>query len=158
MCERGRWEDRGISPLLGTVLLVGITICLVAVIAVGFVTGPVDAPTMAAFELTIDGGGSEITIEHATGDAIDVRELSLTVAVDGEELSEQPPVPFVGAVGFDGAPTGPFNAEASPHWRPGERASFRVAETNDPTIEVGDTVNVGLVVDGQLLAELEATA
>lgn len=152
-------DERGISPVLGVVLLVAITIALVAVVAasVGAWSLEPASPT-AAFDLEVDAERNAVRIDHVAGDPVDVTELTVFVEVNGEALSNQPPVPFVGAEGFYGAPEGPFNAEAESRWLPGERAEFRVAGTNDPSIEVGDDVVVRLAVNGRTIAELTATA
>lgn len=161
--QRGRkrhraGRTRAISPLVGTVVLLAITLCLVAVIAAGLTTWSLESSSTAAFDLSVDGDAGTIVLEHVAGDAIDVRELSLTIAVDGTELSSQPSVPFVGTNGFYGAPTGPFNGASDPKWQAGERAGLTVASTNSPGLESGDSVTVRLAVDGQLIAELEADA
>lgn len=136
-----------------------ITVCLAAVLVAGAMSiAPGGEPVAAAFDLGADGGTGDISIELVAGDALDVRDVRVTVAVNGADLSEQPPVPFVGAVGYDGAPTGPFNERADPIWRPGERAALTVADTNDPGIDPGDAVAVTLSTDGRVVARLEATA
>jgi len=151
--------ERGISPLVGVLLLIAITVTLAVVVAAAAASLSVGTdPTIAAFDLEADGETAEIEIEHVAGDAIDVREATVVVRIDGTDLSSQPPVPFVGADGFDGAPTGPFNAEADPTWRTGERAAITVAETNDPTLESGDGVTVSISVEGVRIATLETTA
>lgn len=151
--------QRAVNPLLGVLVLVALTAVLATVVAVGASTLSLESPgPTATFDLAVDGEDSRIAIEHGGGDAIDVDELSLAVAIDGEELDAEPPVPFVGAPGFDGAPGGPFNAESDGEWRAGQRGSFVVAETNEPTLESGDVVTVTLVVDGTEVATLEATA
>lgn len=138
--------------------MLAVTVCLVAVIAAGMLTWSLESSSTAAFDLTVDGDAGTIVIEHVAGDAIDVRDLSVTISVDGTALSSQPSVPFVGTGGFYGAPTGPFNGASDPQWRAGERAGLTVASTNTPGLESGDSVTVRLTVDGQLLAELEADA
>jgi FlaG/FlaF family flagellin (archaellin) len=154
-----RTDGRGVSPTVGIVLMIALTVCLGTVVAVGVGTwSPGSSPPTAAFELSADGDRSSITIEHVAGDAVDVRALSVTIAIDGTELSAQPPVPFVGASGFDGAPDGPFNSRADPEWTAGERAGVAVAETNAPELAAGDSVTVTLTVDGRRVAELETTA
>lgn len=152
-------EPRGVSTPVASVLLVALTVILAGVVAAGLGTWSPDStgPT-AAFELSVDGETGEVTLEHVAGDPVDVGELSLTVEVDGEPLAHQPPVPFVGADGYDGSPRGPFNAATDSEWTVGERAGFRVAGTNTPTIEPGREVTVTLVVEGQTIAKLEETA
>lgn len=139
--------------------LLAITVCVAGVVLVGVSTWtPASPAATATFDLSADGDRSTVTIAHRVGSSVDVHELSITVLVDGTELAEQPPVPFVGASGFDGAPTGPFNAKADSSWDVGEKASFAVAATNDPPLEAGVPVRVRLVVDGQVIADLEAIA
>lgn len=152
-------DARALSRLVGIVALLGVTVALATMVAVGASTWSLDSshPT-AAFSMTADGESSTITIDHDGGETIDVTEVVLVVAVDGDELSSQPPVPFVGADGFDGTPDGPFNAEGDTDWKPGERAAFTIAETNDPELESGETVAVTLYADGYRLATLEDEA
>lgn len=114
-------------------------------------TGP-----SAAFELTVDANEQEISLQHVGGETIDVRELTVHVAVEDEPLAEQPPVPFFSEHGFRGGPDGPFNERADPQWSVGETASVRVAGTNAPAIDPGDTVVVTLAVDGKTVASLES--
>ncbi|ELY61510.1 flagellin domain-containing protein [Natronococcus amylolyticus DSM 10524] len=154
-----RSDDRGVSPVIGVVLLIGVTVALAAVVAVGAGgLSPTSPKNPVAFDLAADGSKGTITVEHVAGDPIDVEELALTVAVNGEQLSEQPPVPFTGATGFDQAPSGPFNSASGSTWSAGERSTLSVAGTNTPTISSGDTVSVTIAVDGQQVAALETTA
>ncbi|MFC4542733.1 type IV pilin N-terminal domain-containing protein [Halosolutus amylolyticus] len=150
-------RERGVSPIVGLLALLAVTVALATIVAVGASTVSIGStgPT-AAFDLAVDG--STITIDHLAGDAIDVAALSVTIAVDGTELDSQPPVPFVGAEGFDGAPSGPFNAKSDRTWRSGTTAGVTVADTNAPEIERGDSVAVTLVVDGEAVATLETTS
>lgn len=150
---------RAINPVVGVLLLLAITVTLAGVLVVtltGMSLGT--APVTASFALEADGETDVVRIEHVAGDEIDVRELSVVVAIDGTDLTHQPPVPFVGADGFDGAPSGAFNAEADPIWRSGERVVLVLASTNEPTLESGDRVTVTLAVDGHRIAALETTA
>lgn len=148
---------RATAPVLGTVLLVGVTVLIVVVLAVA-VTGfalPEHA-TPVVIEASADADG-RVTLEHVSGPSLDVRELTLTVEVDDEPLEHQPPVPFTGAPGFKDFPSGPFNPSADPTWDAGETASFRLAGTNDPDISLGSTVTVMISRDGRLLARATAT-
>ncbi|NGM70220.1 type IV pilin [Natronolimnobius sp. AArcel1] len=146
------------SPVIGTIALLAITVCLVAVVAVGFSTWSVSEPTTAAFDLSADGDTSTLVIEHTAGDSIDVRELSVTVTINDTPLSSQPSVPSAGKEGYYGFPDGPFNEQADPNWHAGERAELTIASTNSPTLESGDVVTVRLVVDETVIATLETEA
>ncbi|RQG91866.1 type IV pilin [Natrarchaeobius chitinivorans] len=155
----GSERSRGVNPVVGVAVLIAITVCLAGVLAVGAASWSLEATGPdAAFDLSVDGETGEVAIGHVAGDSIDVRNLSLVIAVEGTELADQPPTPTVGAPGFQGTPTGPFNEQADPEWRSGERASVFVADTNDPRPSAGDSVTVRLVVDDQRIAVLETTA
>lgn len=168
MCVTQNGEDgqlsgesgaRAVSPVIGVLLLVALTVCLAAGIAVGVGAFSLESPgPTATFELSADGDQSAISIEHVAGDAVDVEALSVTVAVNGTDLAAQPPVPFAGASGFNGAPEGPFNSKADSEWTVGERAGLTVADTNSPSLTTGDSVTVTFAVDGRRVATLEATA
>jgi len=152
-------RTRGISQSLGVILLLALTICLASIVAVGAGAWSLEpASPTATFELSADSNHSTIEITHLTGDPIDVETLSVTISIDGTTLAAQPPVPFVGASGFDGAPDGPFNARSDSTWTAGERAGVSIAETNSPTLTAGDSVTVTLAVDGQWTMTLETTA
>jgi len=79
-------DDDAVSPVIGVILMVAITVILAAVIA-SFVLGLGDqnnpAPT-ASFDFNYDGpGGGDLTITHQDGDAIDPNNLY----VRGESIS-----------------------------------------------------------------------
>jgi len=151
--------DRGVSTLVGSVALLALTVTLAVVVgatvagSVGEEPGP-----RARFSLHVDSRADRIAIEHRGGDAIDVRDLSVRISVDGRSLDRQPSVPFFAASGFVSGPTGPFNLASDPNWTAGERASLAIADTNAPTIKSGDEVRVKLVVDDQIVADLATTA
>ena len=83
-------EDRAVSPVIGVILMVAITVILAAVIG-AFVIGIGDdqevQPTASfSFDFSsADGEESpaEVTIAHSTGDTIDSPD-SLFVSIDGE--------------------------------------------------------------------------
>ncbi|QLG49497.1 type IV pilin [Natrinema halophilum] len=158
-CRSRANETRGVSHVVGVLVLVALTVCLAVVIAVGLDAWSLASsdPT-AAFQLSVDANRSAIVIEHVAGDPIDVERLSMTISVNNTALTRQPPVPFVGATGFDGAPDGPFNAKADSEWTAGEHAGVSIAKTNSPELTAGDSVTVSLVVDDRQLAKLETTA
>ncbi|WP_254807462.1 type IV pilin [Natronosalvus amylolyticus] len=156
-----RRGPRGVSPLVGTVLFLGITVLLAGTLAIGVaphLASPSTATPGQALELEADADRDELVFDLVAGNAIDVRELEVHVTIDDEPLEFQPPVPFVGAHGFRGAPDGPFNGATDPQWRPGERAAVRLAGTNAPALEEGSVVRAHLTVDGQTIARLVTVA
>jgi flagellin-like protein len=147
-------SPRGLSPVVGVVCLVGITVVLAATVGVAVPTSIGPEPTLATFDVAAEPDG-QLRVTHQGGDAIDPESIDLHVRVDGEPLTEQPPVPFFSASGFESAPTGAFNSATGGTWRTGETASLRVAATNAPAIEAGDTISIRLSVEGYGVAELE---
>lgn len=150
--------SRGVSPVIGVVLLIAITV--IGATAVGFTVSqepPSPAPT-ATFELSVDAGADRLTLKHQRGDEIDLSSVRFRVTVDGEELSSQPPVPFFSAEGFESGPTGPFNSASPDHWRVGQTGTLTLASTNEPEIEAGDRVAVAILTDDTLIVEVETTA
>lgn len=137
--------DRGVSPVLGVVLLVGLTVCIAAVLGTVMFgqAAAVDGPAPRA-TFSVDAAGDRISVVHEGGDAVTVGPLRVEVTVDGEPLAHQPPVPFFAATGFEGGPTGPFNPSSEGNWTAGERASFRVAGTNAPALEPDAALTVEL--------------
>lgn len=150
---------RATASLLGAVLLVGVTMVLaaaLAVVATGF--APMDPGERVLIEAAADSTTGRVTLEHAGGPPLDVDGLSVRVAVDGEPLTHQPPVPFYAAAGFNGFPTGPFNPAADQRWSAGETATFRVAKTtNAPPLKTGSELTVTLSREGQLVARTTVT-
>lgn len=146
---------RAVSPVVGVVLLVGLTVCIAALLGtiVFGQAAALDGPAPRA-TFSIDAVGDRITIVHDRGDSVAVGPLRVTVAIDGEPLTHQPPVPFFAAVGFDGGTTGPFNPSSEGEWTAGQQASFGVAGTNSPTLNPGAAVTVDLFHGETLIASL----
>ncbi|TKX36623.1 type IV pilin [Halorubrum sp. CGM5_25_10-8B] len=143
------------APVAG-VLLIAITVVLAGGVAAAALDGP-SATVPPSAVLSLSATDDRIAIDHRGGDPIDVSAVTIRVSIDGEPLDEQPPLPFFSAVGFHPGPTGPFNAAGDDTLRVGETATFRVADTNDPTLEPGRTVTVDITADGQPVASLEAS-
>jgi len=152
-----RSSTRATIPVIGTVLLVALTVVVglaitSALLGVGSTAEP--TPT-AAIELSVDG--NTLTFSHEHGEPLDVTALSVRIAVDGEPLDEQPPVPFFAASGFESGPTGPFNPSGSTEWTAGEQAALTVADTNEPTLDSGSRVSVQITTDDGAVLQTETT-
>ncbi len=148
--------DRGVSPVLGAVLLVALTVVAAALfgtLAFGQAAA-LDGPAPRA-TFTVDAVGDRISLVHDGGDAVAVGPLSVEISVDGTPLRHQPPVPFFAARGFRGGPTGPFNPSSDGAWTAGETASVRVAGTNAPALTPGATVTVELYHGESRIASLQ---
>ena len=152
--------SRASAPAVGLVALVGLTVCLTAV--VGAVTaglvGSVAVDEPVVLSIAVTSADDRVTIGHRGGPSLDVRECAFSVSVDGTPLDHQPPIPFFAATGFRSGPTGAFNSATDGRLAVGTRASFRVAGTNAPGIEPGATVTVDVECGGRHVADLEAVA
>jgi FlaG/FlaF family flagellin (archaellin) len=143
------------APVAG-VLLIAITVALAGGVAAAALDGPTATVPPSAV-LSLSATDDRVSIAHRGGDPIDVSAATVRVSVDGEPLDHQPPLPFFSARGFHPGPTGAFNSAGDDTLRVGETATFRVAGTNDPTLEPGRTVAVRVAVDGRPVASLETT-
>lgn len=149
-------STRAITPALGVVLLVAVTILVAASVAVmvGMLDPGPSKPQLAVMG-TVDHETNELTIEHAGGDTLVVGEFSLNVDIDGEALEHQPPIPFFSATGFRSGPTGPFNPEGADTWSPGERGTLQIASTNEPLPSAESTVTITISVEGTTIASID---
>lgn len=76
--------DRGVSPVIGVVLMVAITVALAATIGafvMGLHPGSDPAPT-ATLEVSTGDGSDTIVLSHRGGDPVDLDEVA--VLVDGD--------------------------------------------------------------------------
>lgn len=152
---------RATAPILGTLMLTAVTIALAAAVSTTVLTaplaplGPTD-PTPIALSLIATADDDRLVFVHEQGPSLDVRELTVRIAVDGTPLSHQPPVPFFSVTGFQAAPTGPFNPASDPVWETGERTSLQLAGTNTPQLTTGAMVTVRFYVDDTPIAVVEA--
>jgi flagellin-like protein len=75
-------DDDAVSPVIGVILMVAITVILAAVIA-SFVLGLGDSqqqtPT-ASFDFSYDSSSDELTATHEGGDSLDGNRLSVSGA------------------------------------------------------------------------------
>lgn len=153
-------SSRALSSVLGVALMTLVAVLAAATVgatALGVAPTGQD-PTRVAFDLQADAGADRLTLVHRAGDPVAVADLRVRVRIDGRPLAHQPPVPFFAATGFESGPTGPFNTATDGDWAAGERASLRLAGTNDPPLAPGSRVTVDVYLDGRKLTKLTAVA
>ena len=84
-------DDRGVSPVIGVILMVAITVILAAVIGT-FVLGLGDSvgdnQPAAQLSVDLDQTGENLTIEHGGGDSIDSEALRVVVTGPDEQRAE----------------------------------------------------------------------
>lgn len=152
--------DRAISPVIGVVLLIACTIGLSAAVgAMAMSYGPAGPASVVVIDGEVDAATNEITLTLERGGPLDVRELTLAIAVDGEPLEKQPTVPAYSQSGFNGFPSGTFNAGTDDDWQRGQSTSLTIAKTtNGPLPDSGSSVTVDVYEDGLPIATAETTA
>ncbi|WP_336024484.1 type IV pilin [Halobellus salinisoli] len=164
-------SPRASASVIGVVLLLLVGVVLGGVVAAGAeaVAAATGEPGIAsdaasppgsevgtvALSLRLDG--DTIALTHERGAPLPLADVRVVVAVDGEELRYQPPVPFFAATGFRGGPTGPFNLASDGVWSEGETGSFRIAGTNDPQLRRGRTVSVTVYVESARVSRVRGT-
>lgn len=151
---------RAISPVIGVVLLIACTIGLsVAVGAMAMSYGPAEPASVVVIGGEVDAATNEVTLTLERGGPLDVQELTLAIAVDGEPLEKQPTVPAYSQSGFNGFPSGPFNAGTDDDWRQGQSTSLTIARTtNGPHPDPGSAVTIEVHEGGLPIATVETTA
>lgn len=150
---------RALSPIVGVVSLVAITVVLAAGVGFAVSDGVAADPTpQATFSLSADAATDRIALTHEGGEALSATDLTVRVTVDGEPLEHQPPVPFFAVEGFHGGPTGPFNPATDSEWVAGQEAGFELASTNAPLLDSGSTVEVTISSEGGVIAEVDTDA
>jgi FlaG/FlaF family flagellin (archaellin) len=149
---------RASTSVVAVVLLVAVTALGAAAVGQAVSVTMADPPPQATFVLAADAGADTVTIRHVAGAAIPVERLRVRLAVSGEALAHQPPVPYFAAPGFAGTPTGPANVGHDGPWVAGQAATLTLASTNEPLPEGGDVVTAHLATPRGVVARLEATA
>jgi flagellin-like protein len=151
-------DTRAVTPVVGVILLVGVTVVLALSVGAALTNPELDETPSASLSLAVDSEDKRVALTHESGDTLDVSTLNLTIEIDGTRLDEQPPVPFFAADGFRAGPTGPFNSNSPDEWQAGETAGVRLAGTNAPLLSRGSEVTVLVTVEGAVVHEETTTA
>ena len=86
-------DERGVSPVIGVILMVAITVILAAVIGT-FVLGlgeDVNSTPQATWDFEVDNDNNNVNITHEGGDTIDRSRLSVSSSgsIDATDLSDE---------------------------------------------------------------------
>ena len=118
-------DDRAVSPVIGVILMVAITVILAAVIGT-FVLGLGDSlgDNQPSAQLNVDFDGDEtVTISHNGGDALNINDLRVTV--EGDDVDD------------------PFDDLESDQFRVGDSVSFNPTETGEiSSVESGNQIRI----------------
>ncbi|WP_136600819.1 type IV pilin [Salinigranum halophilum] len=124
-------EDRAVSPVIGVILMVAITVILAAVIGT-FVLGLGDQVSESApqAQFTFDfDGADKINITHDGGDAIEADDLNVTSGV---------------AVGLDGNSDGTYNSSDGTSGIVSGETSVNLVDSQ--AFSSGDTISAGTTI------------
>jgi flagellin-like protein len=99
-------DDSAVSPVIGVILMVAITVILAAVIG-SFVLNlggslQQSAP-QASFDFEYNSDTTNVTITHSSGDTITSDDGNVTVSVNGTEQDWDEPISAGGSTVYDGA-------------------------------------------------------
>jgi len=152
-------RSRATSPLIGTALLVVLTVLIAGMMGTVLVDAGVDSPsTTTRLSVSADAATGRIVLTHDGGDALNVDTLDVRVQIDGQPLEQQPPIPFFATSGFVSGPTGPLNSATNGVWTAGETGAFQLAGTNAPQLADGARVEITVSTEDAVVARLETTA
>ena len=163
-CSVGKTDGRGASPVVGVVLLVGVTVALAAAAGAALAFGSAlgEVPPRAAFDASLDAtdgwpDGQRLRVVHESGDAVPVGEVALVVElgrVDAHARLTGFPTRRLtgehvrGRDAFDGTYAGIDGALDAPNtdgtWDSGEAASVRIAQ-GEVDVRPGDGARVTVV-------------
>jgi len=129
-------DDRAVSPVIGVILMVAITVILAAVIGT-FVLGLGDqvqsTTPQASFGFETSSGQAEVTITHETGDSIDAANLKVS-ATDNFDDS---------AGGFTGESSATWNEFSGTDTEVSAGSSVTIVHNDaDGSTFAGETVRV----------------
>ena len=143
-------ENRAVSPVIGVILMVAITVILAAVIGT-FVLGLGDSlgDNQPSAQLSVDASSSELAINHNGGDRIPAGDLEirLTNASTGTDISITDTDQFEDALSVGGSATASVSAGD------GEDTTLRVRIIHTPS----DSILLDRQVDINDLEEINDT-
>ena len=139
-------DDRAVSPVIGVILMVAITVILAAVIGT-FVLGLGDSlgdnqPT-AQIGVDIDQAESDITIEHNGGDSIEAGALSVIITGennDGNAVRVEENDVFADRFNVGAANEGNFSGDENTEFAEGTDIRVRVVHEPSDSIIVDRTI------------------
>jgi len=145
-------EDRAVSPVIGVILMVAITVILAAVIGafvIGLGDGVSDTAPNANIQFDFGEGNENVIIRHGGGDSIDESDITFIAGdepIGADELEDDDRWGSDGTVSagssvelenstFNGEGDGPFGSDAEGSvqviWDSGDRSSV-IGEANFP--------------------------
>jgi flagellin-like protein len=147
-------NDSGISPVIGIILIIAITLVLSVVVFATVNAYEVKEPVFANIEIESVNisNQQEVVLVHKGGDSIDISDISIMISVNGETLKNNlKNLPVTGTpYGFSHALGGVFwgtpgNQSHDNIWDPGDKGGFNIATSNNTVLNSGDQLKVTIV-------------
>ena len=146
-------NDSGISPVIGIILIIAITMVLSVVVFATVIAYEVKEPVFAIIKIeSVNLSNQEVVLIHKGGDSIDVSDISIMISVNGEMLNNNlKNLPVTGTpYGFSHALGGVFwgtpgNQSHDNIWDPGDKGEFNIAKSNNTILNSGDQLEVTIV-------------
>lgn len=152
--------ERGVSPVIGVILMVAITVILAAVIG-AFVlnlgsnlgsTGPQAQISISDASASQNSGASDVVkITHNGGDTLQASELKLTISTDSNSWS------ITGLQSGSWSPSSELQFKSAPGTTIGVGDSFTVTESGSSYVSSGDQVTVKIIHTGSNSIVAQAT-
>ncbi|MDZ5810068.1 type IV pilin N-terminal domain-containing protein [Halorubrum sp. AD140] len=133
-------DDRAVSPVIGVILMVAITVILAAVIGtfvLGLGDSLGDSQPSAQLSADIDYDNDNISIEHGGGDTIDTDQLRVIVNHDGDRYESD----------------GTYGERLSV----GDQFVGEVGESNTTSAQSGEDVRIRVIHEGSESTLLDRT-
>lgn len=147
------YNNSAVSPVIGVILLIAITVASSGAAFVLMNSYELEKPVITL----IDIGGTdlsnhqEIILVHKGGDPIDITQIDILISINDEMLDHNLiNLPVIGGItGFYGALGGvfwgsPSNQSHDNIWGPGEYGNFKIASSN-AVLKPGDRIKVTIV-------------
>lgn len=150
-------DERGVSPVVGVIMMVAITVVIAAVVAAfayGIIGGVTTAPNAALLIENAEDGKSSITVVHHGGDTI------------AEAFTASPPTNLDATtllVKINGAPqtvsdAADIKADSDRHFESTEEIKFAILDIGgSTTLSSGDAISVVYVPTGDVLQRVKVS-
>jgi len=154
-------EEDAVSPVIGVILMVAITVILAAVIA-AFVFGmgpPEQAPVASLRLTTVDTSADVVTIQHQGGDSVDLSDTGITIS-QGDNILKISPVSNTPGTMFEGGDILRISTNATVAvYLNGVNSVYTAGVTGVVDMAAGssDDVKVSIIdtVSGQMIADMK---
>ena len=138
-------NDSGISGVIGVILITAIVVGASAVVYSVVGAYELEQPVIANIDIeSVDLSNEEVVLVHRGGDSFNVSDVSIIISLNGDTLEKNLiNLPAFSIAGFNSVGGVLHSWSNDNYWDPGDKGSFNVAGTNDPSsFNSGDLLKV----------------